>query len=76
MVKRKGFIIYFKSKKILKDIKKFHVNITYVNDKGNYAVGFVDDPYYESTKARLLQNKAIKKVEESLIDMDHLEFEE
>lgn len=76
MVKRKGFIIYYKSKKVLKDIKKFHVNLTYVNESQNYAIGYVDESYYENTKTRLLQNKAIKKVEESLVEMAHLEFEE
>ncbi|MGD9910468.1 MAG: DUF2129 domain-containing protein [Candidatus Izemoplasmatales bacterium] len=76
MVKRKGIIIYFQNKKAIKDIERFHVRVTYVNEKAGYAVAYMDEPYVEKTKKQIQNLKGIKKVEESLVEMEHLEFNE
>ncbi|MDD3477622.1 MAG: DUF2129 domain-containing protein [Candidatus Izemoplasmatales bacterium] len=76
MIKRKGLVIYFAKSKILKEVKKYHINITHVNADLGYAVGYVDEEYFEKTKKQIANLRGIKKVEESLTDMEHLSFEE
>ncbi len=76
MVKRVGIVIYFQNKKAIKDIERFHLHVTYVNEKAGYAIAYMDEAYLEKTKKQLINLKGIKKVEDSLADMNHLEFEE
>lgn len=76
MVSRKALIFYFQSKKVLKEIEKFNLNIVYVNEKANYAVAYTDSQNVEKAKKQLQSVHGIKKVEESLADMDHLDFKE
>jgi uncharacterized protein YlbG (UPF0298 family) len=76
MVKRKGIIVYFQSKKVAKEIEKFGVNITYLNPKANYLSGYVDEDQFEQTKRQIQKLRNVKKVEESLMDMEELSFKE
>lgn len=76
MVVRKSFIVYFQNKKVSKEIEKMGVNITYINPKANYLVGYIDSAQYEKTKKQIQHLKLVKKVDESLLEMDHLEFTE
>jgi len=76
MVSRKAIIVYFQSKKVLKELEKFNLNVVYVNDKANYAVVYTDTQNVEKAKKQMQNIHGIKKVEDSLAEMDHLEFKE
>ncbi|MDD3122845.1 MAG: DUF2129 domain-containing protein [Candidatus Izemoplasmatales bacterium] len=76
MVSRKAMVIYFQSKKVVKEIEKLNLNITYVNEKANYAIAYTDTVNYEKAKKQVQALSGIKKVDDSLADMEHLEFKE
>lgn len=76
MVKRKGIIVYFQSKKVAKEVERIGVNITYLNPKANYLTGYVDEDQFEQLKKQLSKLRFVKKVEESLLDMQDLSFKE
>lgn len=72
MVNRKGIVIYFQNTKVIKVIKKFNINIAYINEAGKYLTGYVDSEEYLTIKKELIKNKLIRKVDESLIEMPNL----
>jgi len=74
MVKRKGIVVYFRSNKILKKLKHYDINITYVNKLGKYLTGYVNESKYDEIKKALQKIKLIKKVESSRVDMDEFSF--
>lgn len=76
MIVRKSILVYFVSPKIRQEVEKLGVNIVYVNDKRNYLAGYVDATQFERVKKQLEAMKNIKKVEESLVDMDVLNFQD
>jgi len=76
MVKRSSIILYYRNKKVLKNLDKFHLNIAYTNHKAGYAVAYLDSEYVEKVKKQLMTIHGIKKVEDSLNEMDYLDFEE
>lgn len=76
MVKRKGIIVYFQNKKVAKEIEKAGVNVTYINPKANYLSGYVDSEQFENVKKQIQKFRLVRKVEESLVDMDEFEFKE
>lgn len=76
MVKRKGIIVYFQNKKVAKEIEKAGVNVTYLNPKANYLSGYVDADQFERIKKQIQKIRQVKKVDESLVDMDVFEFTE
>jgi uncharacterized protein YlbG (UPF0298 family) len=76
MVSRKGLIVYFASPKVKQEIEKLGINIVYQNDKRNYLTGYVDASQFDRVKKQLESIKNIKKVEESLVDMEVLNFTE
>lgn len=76
MVKRKGIIVYFQSPKALPEIEKQGINITYKNEKRGYLVGYVDENQFERVKKLVEVIKNVRKVEESLLDMDTFSFQE
>jgi len=76
MVSRKGLIIYFASSKVKQEVEKLGINIVYVNEKRSYLTGYVDASQLERVKKQLETMKNIKKVEESLVDMEVLNFTE
>ncbi len=76
MVKRKGIIVYFQNKKVEKDVEKAGVNITYLNPKARYLTGFVDADDYEKVRKQLQKFRLVRKVDESLVDMDEFDFKE
>ena len=69
MVERKGIVIYFQNKKVIKNIKKFDINISYINEAGRYMTGYVDSKDFNTIKKELNNLKLVKKVDESLIEM-------
>ncbi|XMB71891.1 DUF2129 domain-containing protein [Mycoplasmatota bacterium WC30] len=69
MVDRKGIVIYFQNKRVLKAIKKMNVHIAYVNDAGKYLAGYCDTEEFQAIKKELKKHRLVKKVDESLIEM-------
>ncbi len=76
MVNRKGIVVYFKSKKVLRLVEKNGVHITYVNHKGRYLTGYVDTEHFEQAKERIENLRQVRRVEASLLDMSEMSFEE
>ena len=76
MIKRKGMIIYIQTPKILSEIEKCGINITYKNEPRGYVVGYVDEQEYSRIKKQVEAFKQVRKVEESLLDMSQFSFKE
>lgn len=76
MINRKGIIVYFQTVKIIPEIEKQGVAVVYKNDKRNYLVGYVDKNQFDRVKKQLEGMKNVKKVEESLLDMEQFAFPE
>jgi uncharacterized protein YlbG (UPF0298 family) len=76
MIIRKGIIVYFQTSKVIQEIEKQGVAVVYKNDKRNYLVGYVDKNQFDRVKKQLEGMKNIKKVEESLLDMEQFAFPE
>jgi uncharacterized protein YlbG (UPF0298 family) len=76
MVSRKGFVVYYTTSKIIPEIEKLGVHVVYKNDKRNYLTGYVDSPNYERVKTQIEAMKAVKKFEESLMEVSNYEFSE
>lgn len=76
MVSRKGIIVYYATPKVRQEIEKQGVNIVYQNEKRNFITGYVDSNQFERIKKTLETMKNIKKVEESLVEMEELNFSE
>jgi uncharacterized protein YlbG (UPF0298 family) len=76
MINRKGIIVYFLTPKIIQEIEKQGVAVVYKNDKRNYLVGYVDKNQFDRVKKQLEGMKNVKKVEESLLDMEQFAFPE
>lgn len=71
MVKRKGFVVFFKEF----DLNKYNnINITYLSKKMNYAVCYCDFDYYNNTVNKLKNNKNIIDIEESMFEMQNFDF--
>jgi uncharacterized protein YlbG (UPF0298 family) len=71
---RKGIVIYFSNIKAVKAIKKFNINITYVNTAGKYLTGYCDSAEFLDIKRDLKYNKLIRKVDESLVEMPSIDL--
>ncbi|MGI6392762.1 MAG: DUF2129 domain-containing protein [Candidatus Izemoplasmatales bacterium] len=76
MVKRKGIIVYFQNKRIAKEAEALGITISYINPKAGYLTGFVDYDKYEKIKKQLVKNRLVKRVDESLLDMEAFSFKE
>ncbi|XFA99773.1 DUF2129 domain-containing protein [Candidatus Izemoplasma sp. B36] len=74
MIDRKGIVIYFQNPKVIKIVKKYNVNITYVNKIGKYLTGYCDAKDYPTIKKELKKNRLIKKVDESLVEMPSIDI--
>lgn len=69
MIDRKGIVIYFQNTRALKVIKKYDINIVYVNKAGKYLTGYCDSNDFPTIKKELKNHKLIRKVDESYIEM-------
>ncbi|HOP57373.1 MAG TPA: DUF2129 domain-containing protein [Bacillota bacterium] len=76
MVNRKGIIVYFQSKKIVKEVEKTGVNVVYINPKAKYLTGYIDASEYEKARKQIQKIRLVRKVEESLVDMEEFSFNE
>ncbi|MBU1145083.1 MAG: YlbG family protein [Firmicutes bacterium] len=76
MVSRKAMVVYFQSKKVEKEIEKLGVNITYINVKMNYLIGYVDAISYDKVKKQIANLRHVRKVEDSLLEMETFDFNE
>ncbi len=73
MLERKGIVIYFQNKKVIKAIKKFEINISYINEAGKYLTGYINAKDFQTIKKELSKNKLIRKVDESYIEMPKID---
>lgn len=69
MIDRKGIVIYFHNKKAIKAIKKYNINIIYINEAGRYLTGYCNQEEFSTIKKELKHHKLIRKVDESLVEM-------
>jgi len=76
MIRRKEIIIYIQNKKAVKELEKLSMNITYVNEKANYVVAYIDRDNSDKFKKQLLSTSGVKRVEESLVDLEEFSFKE
>jgi len=76
MVKRKGIIVYFQNKKVAKEVEKAGVHITYLNPKANYLSGYVDAEQFDKIRKQIQKFRQVRKVDESLVEMDEFDFKE
>lgn len=76
MINRKGIIVYFQTPKVIQEIEKQGIAVVYKNEKRNYLVGYVDKNQFDRVKKQLEGMKNVKKVEESLLDMEQFAFPE
>lgn len=74
MIQRKGIIVYFTDKEVLKELDKTIVNIYYVSEKNNYAVIYCDLNRYKPLCAQLKTLKGITGFEDSLFEVEKNEF--
>jgi uncharacterized protein YlbG (UPF0298 family) len=76
MVSRKGLVVYYSTPKIVNEIEKKGVHIVYNNEKRNYLTGYVDSNQFDRVKKDISQMKAVKKVEDSLMEFENYSFTE
>jgi len=74
MIDRKGIVIFFQNKKAIKAIKKFDINITYVNESGRYLAGYCNSEDFPTIKKELKKHRLIRKVDQSYIEMPSIEL--
>jgi uncharacterized protein YlbG (UPF0298 family) len=74
MIKRKGIIIYFRSKKVLNKVKSLGINVTYVNEALRYLTGYIDVEKFDEVFHNLKKHRLVKKIEASKIEMEELNF--
>ena len=74
MIERKGLIVYFNDKEVLKSLDKTVVNIYYVSEKNNYAVIYCDSNRYKPLCAQLKSLSGITGFEDSLFEVEKNEF--
>ncbi|GEM_PF-1042674 len=67
MQERSSLIVYFKSPKVMKRIKKVG-NITYFNKKRKYAVVYINKEDQESIVKELQSLRHIRRVDDSRLD--------
>lgn len=76
MIRRKEIIIYIQNKKAVKELEKLSMNITYINEKANYVVAYIDRDNSDKFKKQILSTPGVKRVEESLVDLEEFSFKE
>ena len=69
MVDRKGIVVYFQNKRVIKAIRKMNIHIAYVNDAGKYLAGYCNTEEFPEIKKELKKHRLVKKVDESLVEM-------
>jgi uncharacterized protein YlbG (UPF0298 family) len=74
VVDRKSYIVYFKTPRVLKRIKKM-ADVSYFNKKRRYAVIYVDEQNHKKVVNNINTLKHVKKVEESQFDMEQFQFD-
>jgi len=74
MIDRKGIVIYFQNAKVVKQLDKYNINIVYVNEAGKYLTGYCNTKDLPNIRKELKNNKLIRKIEESYVDMPEIEI--
>ena len=67
MRNRKSIIVYFKSPRVLKRLKKIG-NVAYFHKKRKYAVLYIDEDRRDKVRKELESLKHVRRVEDSLLD--------
>ncbi len=76
MIQRKGIIVFYQSPKVIAEVERLGVHVTYKNESRNYLAGYVDATQFEKIKKLIEAVKNVRKVEESLADMKDLDFQD
>ncbi|HAQ56589.1 MAG TPA: hypothetical protein DCR44_04220 [Acholeplasmatales bacterium] len=76
MIQRKGIIVFYQSPKVIAEVERLGVHVTYKNENRNYLAGYVDATQFDKIKKLIETVKNVRKVEESLADMKDLDFED
>ena len=74
MIDRKGIVVFFQNKKAIKAVKKFDINIAYVNEAGRYLTGYCNSEDFPKIKKELKKHRLIRKVDQSYIEMPSIEL--
>ncbi len=72
VVERKGIVIYFQNSKVVKTLDKYNINVVYVNEAGKYLTGYCNAKDLNNIRKELKNNKLIRKIEESYVDMPEI----
>ncbi len=75
MHNRKSLIVYFKSPRVIKRLKK-HGNVTYYHKKRKYAILYINEDRYDEVMKDLKRLNHVRRVEESLLDDEPYRFSE
>ena len=75
MVDRKGFVVFFHNKKVVKEIQNI-ANITYISKKQKYLIAYCDAKRFPGYKQQISKVPGVKKVLESENDLENFQFEE
>ncbi len=67
MHNRKSLIVYFKSPRVIKRLKK-HGNVPYYHKKRKYAILYINEDRYDEVMKDLKRLNHVRRVEESLLD--------
>jgi len=76
MISRKGIVVFYQSPKVIAEVERLGVHVTYRNDQRSYLAGYVDASQFEKIRKQLEAVKNVRKVDESLADMQELDFNE
>jgi len=74
MIERVGIVIYFQNAKVLKTLEKYNINVAYVNEAGKYLAGYCNVKDLPIIKKELKNNKLIRKIDESYVEMPSLDI--
>ncbi len=73
MLKRISLIVYFKTPKVLRRVRKI-CNVSYYHKKRRYAVVYTDENKMNDVMNRLKQLRHVRNVEQSHVNMERYEI--
>ncbi|MFA5006639.1 MAG: DUF2129 domain-containing protein [Candidatus Izemoplasmatales bacterium] len=76
MIQRKGIIVFYQSPKVIAEVERLGVHVTYRNEDRGYLAGYVDASQFDRIAKQLETVNNVRKVEASLADMQELDFQD
>ncbi len=74
MIEREPLVVYYRSPKLLKLLRKMG-NLTYYHKKRHYAIVYVDTDKKETIMKDMRNLRGVKYVDESYLDKDMYQFD-